>query len=96
MAKAYPQFRPSYSHEEMVEHFLGAGRTATCTRVPRRSTSLRMALLLKTLSHLGYVPDAMPRIPGEVRSFVAGQLGLLWDPSEASVEHLDSHFLCYS
>jgi len=36
-----------------------------------------MALLLKTLSHLGYVPDAMPGIPGEVRSFVAGQLGLL-------------------
>jgi hypothetical protein len=52
-----------------------------------------MALLLKTLSPIGYVPDAMPRIPGEVRSFVAGQLGLLWDPSEASVEHLDSHFL---
>jgi hypothetical protein len=42
-----------------------------------------MALQLKRLSHLGYAPDPMPRIPAEVRSFVAGQLGLQWDPSEA-------------
>ncbi len=41
-----------------------------------------MALLLKTLSHLGYIPDPMPRIPAEVRSFVTGQLGLLWDSSD--------------
>ncbi len=96
MAKAYPQFRPSYSHKEMVEHFLGAGRTATCTRVPRRSTSLRDGAAAEDALPPWLVPDAMPHIPGEVRSFVAGQLGLLWDPSEASVEHLDSHFLCYS
>jgi hypothetical protein len=42
-----------------------------------------MALLLKTLSHLGYVPDPRPQIPEEVRLFVTGQLGLLWDPSDA-------------
>jgi hypothetical protein len=42
-----------------------------------------MALLLKTIAHLGYVPDPMPQIPAEVRSFVAGQLGLLSDSSEA-------------
>jgi hypothetical protein len=39
-----------------------------------------MALLLKTLSHLGCVPDPRPQIPEEVRLFVTGQLGLLWDP----------------
>ena len=38
-----------------------------------------MALLLKALGHLGYVPEKLNSIPGEVRSFIAGQLGLLWD-----------------
>ena len=50
-----------------------------------------MALLLKTLSHLGYVPDQMPQIPEEVRSFVAGQLGLLWDYSDAYSWHGSTH-----
>ena len=79
MANAYPQFRSSYSHEEMVEHFLLTPAElqlalACCGDANRCG----MALLLKTLSHLGYVPDQMPQIPEEVRSFVAGQLGLLW------------------
>ena len=38
-----------------------------------------MALLLKALGYLGYVPEKLNSIPGEVRSFIAGQLGLLWD-----------------
>jgi len=42
-----------------------------------------MALLLKTLSHLGYVPDPMPPIPDEVRAFVTSQIGLLWDCSDS-------------
>ena len=96
MAKAYPQFRPSYSHKEMVEHFLGAGRTATCTRVPRRSASLREGAAAEDALTPWLRARRHARIPGEVRSFVAGQLGLLWDPSEASVERLDRHFLCYS
>src|ERR1700758_354972 len=53
-----------------------------------------MALLLKTICHLGYVPDPMPQIPEEVRAFVAGQLGLLWDSSESYSRHdgtLDYH-----
>jgi hypothetical protein len=40
--KAYPQFRSSYSHEEMVEHFLlTAGRVATGAHVPRRREPLQ-------------------------------------------------------
>jgi hypothetical protein len=38
-----------------------------------------MALLLKALTYLGYVPDRLQGIPDEVRTFVAGQLGLMWD-----------------
>ena len=41
-----------------------------------------MALLLKALTYLGFVPDSLDGVPHEVRSFIAGQLGLLWDFSE--------------
>jgi hypothetical protein len=88
VANAYPQFRSSYSHEELVEHFLLTPAelqlVLTCRGDGNRCG---MALLLKTLSHLGYVPDPIPQIPEEVRSFVAGQLGLLWDSSDAHSWH---------
>ena len=84
MGKGYPEFRSSYSHEELVEHFLltpvELQLVLTCRGDVNRCG---MALLLKTLSHLGYVPDTKPHIPREVRSLIAGQLGLLWDCSEA-------------
>ena len=88
MANAYPQFQSSYSHEELVEHFLLTPAelqlVLTCRGDGNRCG---IALLLKTLSHLGYVPDPIPQIPEEVRSFVAGQLGLLWDSSDAHSWH---------
>jgi TnpA family transposase len=88
VANAYPQFRSSYSHEELVEHFLLTPAELQLVLICRGDGNrCGMALLLKTLSHLGYVPDPMPQIPEEVRSFVAGQLGLLWDSSEAYSWH---------
>ena len=93
--KAYPQFRSSYSHEEMVEHFLLTPAELQLVLTCRGDANrCGMALLLKTISHLGYVPDPMPQIPEEVRAFVAGQLGLLWDSSDAYTWHgstLDYH-----
>ena len=84
MVKAYPQFRSSYSHEEMVEHFLLTPAELQLVLTCRGDANrCGMALLLKTISHLGYVPDPMPQIPEEVRAFVAAQLGLLWDSSES-------------
>jgi len=72
----------------MVEHFLltpvELQLVLTCRGDANRCG---MALLLKTISHLGYVPDPMPQIPEEVRAFVAAQLGLLWDSSEAYSWH---------
>ena len=80
MVKAYPQFRSSYSHEEMVEHFLLTPAELHLVLTCRGDVNrCGMALLLKTISHLGYVPDPMPQIPEEIRAFVAAQLGLLWD-----------------
>ncbi len=75
--KAYPQFRSSYSHEEMVEHFLLTPAELQLVLTCRGDANrCGMALLLKTISHLGYVPDPMPRIPEEVRVFVAAHVAL--------------------
>jgi hypothetical protein len=62
----------SYSHEEMVEHFLLTPAELQLVLTCRGDANrCGMALLLKTISHLGYVPDTMPQIPEEVRAFVA-------------------------
>lgn len=83
MSGTYPDFRLSYTDEEMVEHFLLTPADLALVLSCRGDVNrCGMALLLKSLSYLGYVPDNLDRVPAEVRSFVAGQLGLLWDHSE--------------
>ncbi len=83
MGNTYPQFRSFYAHEELVEHFLLTPAEVQLVLTCRGETNrCGMALLLKTLSHLGYVPHPMPPIPSEVRAFVANQIGLLWDCSD--------------
>ncbi|MGO9916535.1 MAG: DUF4158 domain-containing protein [Isosphaeraceae bacterium] len=72
-----------YKHEELVEHFpltpADLQLVLTCRGEANRCG---IALLLKALTYLGYVPDSLDCVPHEVRSFIAGQLGLLWDFSE--------------
>jgi TnpA family transposase len=83
MSGSYPSFKRSYSHDELVEHFLLTPADVQLVLSCRGDTNrCGMALLLKTLEYLGYVPDSLEQIPAEVRSFLAGQLGLLWDFSE--------------
>jgi Domain of unknown function (DUF4158) len=82
MSGAYPQFQSSYSHEELVEHFLLTPADLQLVLACRgEANRCGMALLMKALTYLGYVPDGLDQIPREVRTFVAGQLGLLWDHS---------------
>jgi Domain of unknown function (DUF4158) len=82
MSGAYPHFQPSYSHDELVEHFLLTPVDLQLVLACRGETNrCGMALLLKALTYLGYVPDGLDQIPAEVRAFVAGQQGLLWDHS---------------
>jgi TnpA family transposase len=80
MSGTYPSFKSAYSHDELVEHFLltpaDLQLVVTCRGDANRCG---MALLLKALAYLGYVPEHLECIPGEVRSFITGQLGLLWD-----------------
>jgi hypothetical protein len=79
MVKAYPQFRSSYSHEEMVEHFLLTPAELQLVLTCRGDVNrCGMALLLKTISHLGYVPDPMPQIPEEVRVPLSLEPALRW------------------
>jgi hypothetical protein len=84
MSSAYPHFKPSYTHEELVEHFLLTPADLQLVWTCRgEANQCGMALLLKALTYLGYAPDSLDSVPHDVRSFVAGQLGLLWDFSEA-------------
>jgi hypothetical protein len=83
MSGSYPSFKRSYSPEELVEHFLLTPAEVQLAVNCRGDTNrCAVALLLKTLEYLGYVPPTLEPIPREVRSFIVGQLGLLWDFSE--------------
>jgi len=80
MSGAYLHFKSCYTHEELVEHFLLTPAELQLVFTCRGDANrCGMALLLKALVYLGYVPEKLNSIPGEVRSFIAGQLGLLWD-----------------
>jgi len=84
VSKAYPHFKPSYVHDELVEHFLLTPADLQFVLAFRGDGNrCGAALLLKVLPYLGYVPEGFGQIPQEVRAFIAGQLGLLWDSSEA-------------
>ena len=76
----YPRFKTTYTHEELVEHFLlsPADRALidTCYGDANRHG---VAVLLKTVQHLGYFPDELQQVPHTVRTFLAHQLQLLWD-----------------
>jgi hypothetical protein len=88
MSGVYPHFNVSYSHDELVEHFLLTPADLQLVLACRGEVNrCGMALLLKALTYLGYVLDGLEGIPDEVRAFVAGQLGLLWDYSHRYPEH---------
>lgn len=79
----YPRFKATYTHEELVEHFLlrPADRAVidTCYGEVNRHG---VAVLLKTVPYLGYFPDDLQQVPPVVRTFIAHQLQLLWDHTE--------------
>lgn len=68
MGKSYPSFQSSYSHEDLVEHFLLTPIELDLVLKCRGDGNhCGMVLLLKTLPHLGYVPGRLDEIPPEVR-----------------------------
>lgn len=76
----YPRFRATYTHEELVEHFLLQPDEVEFLRSFRSEVNRNgVALLLKSVAYLGYVPPALTTVPEVVRTFMARQLDLLWD-----------------
>jgi hypothetical protein len=71
----YPQFQKSYSHEELIEHFVLDETEREFITHQFRGDAKRhgAAILLKSLQHLGYLPRAVTGIPKEVRLFIARQ-----------------------
>jgi hypothetical protein len=65
-------FKPSYAHDELVEHFLLTPADLQFVLALRGDANrCGAALLLKVLPYLGYVPDGFGQIPQEVRAFIA-------------------------
>ncbi len=76
----YPRFKATYTHDELVEHFLlNPPERAVIDICYGDVNRHAVAVLLKTVQHLGYFPDDLQHIPLAVRTFIAHQLQLLWD-----------------
>lgn len=79
----YPRFKVSWSHEELVEHFhLEPAELDFVQEFHGDVHRQGVAVLLKALLYLGYFPAQLNQVPLEVRTFIAGQLNLLWDHTE--------------
>jgi Domain of unknown function (DUF4158) len=80
----YPRFKVTYTHEELVEHFLlNPAERALVDTCRGEMNRHGVAVLLKAVQYLGYFPDDLRHVPTVVRTFIAHQLQLLWDHTEA-------------
>jgi len=78
----YPRFQESYSHEELIEHFLMDEEEREFIAQFRGDANRHgAALLLKSVEHLGYFPRQANEIPTVVKIFIAKQLNLTGDLS---------------
>jgi Domain of unknown function (DUF4158) len=78
----YPYFRASYSHEELAEHFLLTPAERQLIAQCRGEVNRHgVAVLLTSLRYLGYFPATLHEVPTDVKTFIAHQLSLLWEPS---------------
>lgn len=83
MKVLYPSFQAHYEHEELVEYFyLQSDEIEFINRFRGDANRQVVAVLLKSLEHLGYFPSSLEEIPLQVRTFIAHQLNFLWDYSE--------------
>jgi hypothetical protein len=78
----YPRFQASYTHDELVEHFLRTPPEQSLIAQCRGDVNRHgVAVLLISLRHLGYFSASLQQVPTEVKTFLARQLHLLWEPS---------------
>ena len=68
----YPDFQAYYEYEELVEHFyLQSDEIEFINRFRGDANRQMVAVLLKSLEHLGYFPGSLDEIPLQVRTFIA-------------------------
>jgi len=74
----YPRFKVTYTHEELIEHFLLSPAERALVDTCRGEMNRHgVAVLLKAVQYLGYFPDELRHVPAVVRTFIAHQLQLL-------------------
>ena len=92
----YPRFQRSYSYEDLVEHFLLDETEREFIAQFRGEINRHgVAILLKSLQHLGYLPQRINEVPEQVKVYIARQLDLVGDPSEHylwQTRTRDNHF----
>src|SRR5262245_32875144 len=92
MTGDYPRFKATYTHDELVEHFLlSADERALVDSCRGEANCHGVAVLLKAVQYLGYFPDTLEHVPAAVRFFIAHQLQLLWDHTATYPWHSRSH-----
>jgi TnpA family transposase len=92
MTGDYPRFKATYTHDELVEHFLlSADERALVDSCRGEANRHGIAVLLKAVQYLGYFPDTLEHVPATVRLFIAHQLQLLWDHTATYPWHSRSH-----
>jgi hypothetical protein len=88
----YPDFKVTYTHDELVEHFLlSPAERAVVDTCHGEVNCHGMAVLLKAVPYLGYVPNSLAQGPEAVRTFIAHQIGLLWDRTADYPWHSTTH-----
>lgn len=76
----YPQFKQSYTNDELTENFLLDKEEYQFIQQFRGDVNRQtVAVLLKTLKYLGYFPASLTEIAEDVKLFIAQQLSLLLD-----------------
>ncbi len=76
----YPQFKQSYTNDELTEDFLLDKEEYQFIQQFRGDVNRQtVAVLLKTLKYLGYFPASLTEIAEDVKLFIAQQLSLLLD-----------------
>ena len=88
----YPRSKAAYAHEDLAEHFLLSPAEHTLIDTCRGEASRHgLAVLLKAVQRMGYFPDEFREVPGEVCTFIAHRLQLLWDHTADYPWHSRTH-----
>lgn len=83
MKNLYPRFQEDYTQEELIENFWLTNDEIVFVENFRSDVNRQtVAVLLKSLSYLGFFPDGLDKIPESVKTFIARELNSLWEVTD--------------